>query len=97
MYNLNASFNYYMFHGGTNFEFWNGAEDYGAVREALQGQKPQITTSYDYMSPMNEAGDVTDNYKAIANWIKGLSGWPNAPLDTPAPSVSVSQTALFVF
>ncbi|PIO58387.1 hypothetical protein TELCIR_20179, partial [Teladorsagia circumcincta] len=24
--NMNASFNYYMFHGGTNFGFWNGAE-----------------------------------------------------------------------
>lgn len=26
MYKLGASFNYYMFAGGTNFGFWNGAE-----------------------------------------------------------------------
>lgn len=26
MYDLGASFNYYMFHGGTNFGYWNGAE-----------------------------------------------------------------------
>ena len=26
MYNKGASFNVYMFHGGTNFELWNGAE-----------------------------------------------------------------------
>ena len=31
MYNENASFSFYMFHGGTNFGFWNGAEVNGAV------------------------------------------------------------------
>ena len=26
MYEKGASFNFYMFHGGTNFQWWNGAE-----------------------------------------------------------------------
>ncbi|KAK6044091.1 beta-galactosidase domain protein, partial [Cooperia oncophora] len=35
LYNLNASFNYYMFHGGTNFGFWNGAEYAAGVRQLV--------------------------------------------------------------
>lgn len=31
MFKLGASFNYYMFYGGTNFGFWNGAETTSAV------------------------------------------------------------------
>lgn len=31
MYKLGASFNYYMFHGGTNFGYWNGAETQAPV------------------------------------------------------------------
>lgn len=31
MYTLGASFNFYMVHGGTNFDFWNGAKENGPV------------------------------------------------------------------
>lgn len=48
------SINLYMFHGGTNFGFWNGA-NYGAHFE------PHIT-SYDYDAPLDEAGRATDEY-----------------------------------
>ncbi|VDM74121.1 unnamed protein product [Strongylus vulgaris] len=72
MYDLGASINFYMIHGGTNFGFWNGAEP----------NAPCIT-SYDYFAPISEAGDVTSKYLAIRAWIKGLKDWKNKPLDVP--------------
>ncbi|XP_069750645.1 beta-galactosidase-1-like protein 2 isoform X3 [Narcine bancroftii] len=51
------SINLYMFHGGTNFGFMNGAEDFGTY-------SPDVT-SYDYDAPLSEAGDYTDKYMQI--------------------------------
>lgn len=48
--------NYYMFHGGTNFDFWGARLVYGP--EAFQ------TTSYDYDAPIAEGGGLTDKYYA---------------------------------
>lgn len=64
MLTLNASFNFYMFHGGTNFGFTSGANKY----ENLKRPKfvPQIT-SYDYDAPLDEAGDPTEKYFKIKN------------------------------
>lgn len=43
-----------MFHGGTNFGFWNG------------GARPESSiTSYDYDAPISEAGDITRKYMII--------------------------------
>ena len=44
-----ASVNLYMFHGGTNFGFTNGANDKGVYQP--------IVTSYDYDAPLDEAGE----------------------------------------
>ena len=52
-----ASVNSYMFHGGTNFGFYNGA-NYSDKYE------PTIT-SYDYDCPVNEAGEVTAKFHAF--------------------------------
>ncbi|XP_006006948.1 beta-galactosidase-1-like protein 2 isoform X2 [Latimeria chalumnae] len=52
-----ASINLYMFHGGTNFGFMNGAED-------LDDYKPDIT-SYDYDAPLSEAGDYTPKFMKL--------------------------------
>ena len=41
----NASINFYMFFGGTNFGFMNGGTDTG-----------NIITSYDYDAPLSESG-----------------------------------------
>lgn len=51
MVDTGASFSLYMAHGGTNFGFWSGAN--GDQQRAYQ---PDIT-SYDYSSPISEAGD----------------------------------------
>ncbi len=51
-------FNYYMFHGGTNFGFMNGATD-------MRGDYNVVVTSYDYHTLLTEAGDRTENYYAV--------------------------------
>ncbi|HEX5856594.1 MAG TPA: beta-galactosidase family protein [Microbacterium sp.] len=52
-----ASVNVYMFHGGTNFGFTNGANDKGVFQP--------IVTSYDYDAPLDEAGNPTAKYWAF--------------------------------
>ena len=53
-----ASFNFYMFHGGTNFGFTNGANHTGTEYQ------PTIS-SYDYCAPLTESGDMTPTYHKI--------------------------------
>ncbi|XP_062894815.1 beta-galactosidase-1-like protein 2 [Mobula hypostoma] len=55
--NKGVSINLYMFHGGTNFGFMNGAQDFGTYIADV--------TSYDYDAPLSEAGDYTDKYMQI--------------------------------
>nr|XP_023022377.1 beta-galactosidase-1-like protein 2 [Leptinotarsa decemlineata] len=55
-----ASVNMYMFHGGTNWGFMNGANiDDDSFDN--RGYQPDIT-SYDYDAPLTESGDYTDKY-----------------------------------
>lgn len=54
-----VSINFYMFHGGTNFGFMNGANY--SKEHPIQ---PDIT-SYDYDAPLSEAGVCTDKYLAL--------------------------------
>ncbi|KAJ8779001.1 hypothetical protein J1605_013235 [Eschrichtius robustus] len=61
MLKLGASVNMYMYHGGTNFGYWNGADE--------KGRFLPITTSYDYDAPISEAGDPTPKLFAIRNVI----------------------------
>lgn len=65
-FRLGASFNFYMFHGGTNFGFMNGA-NYTSKYE------PTVT-SYDYCAPLNEAGDRTPTYYAVRDMIQRYVG-----------------------
>ncbi|KAM9801535.1 beta-galactosidase-1-like protein 2 [Neosynchiropus ocellatus] len=58
---LGMSINLYMFHGGTNFGFTNGA-----YAIDLPAPKPMIT-SYDYDAPLSEAGDYTTKYRLLRN------------------------------
>ncbi len=51
---LGGSINFYMFHGGTNFGFMNGANH--------QEEYAPTVTSYDYFAPLSEAGDMTECY-----------------------------------
>ena len=75
-FRVGASFNFYMFHGGTNFGFMNGA-NYSSKYE------PTVT-SYDYCAPLNEAGDRTPTYYAIRNMIDKYCG--------PVPKLTAKET-----
>lgn len=58
----NNSFSLYMFHGGTNWGFDNGAIWGSSYLEA-------VTTSYDYGAPLDESGRPTDIYYQIRDLI----------------------------
>ncbi|XP_077560434.1 beta-galactosidase-like [Haemaphysalis longicornis] len=63
---MKASFNLYMFHGGTNFGFKAGADE-------EQGFRPQIT-SYHHDAPISEAGDATETFKVVRDVINEMFG-----------------------
>lgn len=53
-----VSVNFYMFHGGTNFGFYNGAN---TAEELYQ---PTVT-SYDYDALLTECGDLTEKFDKV--------------------------------
>lgn len=58
-----GSLNLYMFHGGTNFGFYNGCSARGML------DLPQVT-SYDYDALLTEAGEPTEKYYLVQQAIK---------------------------
>lgn len=66
-----GSVNIYMFHGGTNFGFTNGANDKGVYRP--------IATSYDYDAPLDEAGRPTEKFHAFRSVIERYAPVPALP------------------
>lgn len=56
------SINFYMFHGGTNFGFMNGANYHDEQRCTV--------TSYDYDALLTEAGDLTEKYHLVKDILK---------------------------
>lgn len=58
--------NIYMFIGGTNFGFMNGANHY-------EKYEPTVT-SYDYDALLTECGDITDKYMLCRDVIKKYTG-----------------------
>ena len=67
MLSIGSNVNFYMYHGGTNFGFWAGANDWGI------GQYMADISSYDYDAPMNECGDTTEKYFVLRNIIHKVS------------------------
>ncbi len=49
-----AQYNYYMWHGGTNFGFYGG--------RTFGSDAAYVTTSYDYDAPLAEGGGLTEKY-----------------------------------
>uniref|UniRef100_A0A8C5XXQ3 Beta-galactosidase n=1 Tax=Microcebus murinus TaxID=30608 RepID=A0A8C5XXQ3_MICMU len=70
--NAGSSINLYMFHGGTNFGFINGAMHFHEYKSDV--------TSYDYDAVLTEAGDYTAKYIKLRDFFGSLSG---APLPAP--------------
>lgn len=69
---MNASVNFYMFTGGTNFGYWSGSSG---------PPIKQVTTSYDYDSPVSENGDTTDKFFRIRQIISKYKVLP--PMNIP--------------
>ena len=86
------SFSLYMFHGGTNFGFWAGAN-------FSDKYEPDVT-SYDYDAPLNEMGQPTPKYFAIRDLLlrylpKGTE-LPEFPRPVPVieiPSIPFDESA----
>lgn len=72
---MNASFSFYMFHGGTNFGFTSGANT-NDTKESI-GYLPQLT-SYDYNAPLDEAGDPTEKYFQIKQTLEEAVSFYNS-------------------
>lgn len=83
---LNASVNMYMFEGGTNFGFMNGANGYQDSR-VFQPQP----TSYDYDAPLTEAGDPTTKYFVIMETIAKYATVPPGPVPPPTQKFSYGK------
>ncbi|MDX3342634.1 glycoside hydrolase family 35 protein [Streptomyces baarnensis] len=81
-----ASVNIYMFHGGTNFGFTNGANDKGHYRPTV--------TSYDYDAPLDEAGDPTAKYHLFRETIAAHAAVPSEPVPERAPKLRLRDIRL---
>lgn len=88
-----VSVNIYMFHGGTNFGFWNGAN-------AFDPHPYQPTTSsYDYQAALDEAGRPTRKYLQFREIIAAHTGITPSPVPATAriieiPAFTLHETAV---
>ena len=76
-----------MFHGGTNFGYSAGAHPPYLVQP----------TSYDYDSPLSEAGDITQKYLAIKDEISKYFPVPDVPLPKNSTKKSLGKIKLTDF
>lgn len=82
-----AAVNFYMVHGGTNFGFMNGANEFNGLYQPT-------TTSYDYDAPLNEAGDPTPKYFRYREILGKYVALPDLPLPQPAPKQAPGSVQL---
>jgi beta-galactosidase len=81
-----ASVNIYMFHGGTNFGYTNGANHHHAYAPTI--------TSYDYDAPLTESGDPGPKYHAFREVIARHAPVPSDPVPAPAPRLAPTTVDL---
>ncbi|KAM6315078.1 beta-galactosidase [Aegotheles albertisi] len=79
-----ANVNLYMFIGGTNFAYWNGAN---------MPYLPQ-PTSYDYDAPLSEAGDLTEKYFALREVIGMYKQLPEGLIPPTTPKFAYGNVYL---
>lgn len=78
----NKSFNCYMVHGGSNFGFYAGANNWWGKYE------PYIT-SYDYAAPISEAGIPTERAYAIRQLIQKYTSQTLPDYPSPQPTIEI--------
>lgn len=69
IFTANGSVNFYMFHGGTNLGFMNGANILGFSGLEVPPVYVPDVTSYDYDAPLSESGQYTPKYYATREMI----------------------------
>ncbi len=82
-----SSVSFYMFHGGTNFGFMNGANlEPGGYRADV--------TSYDYAAPLDEAGDPAPRFAAYRQVLGNYVPLPPLPEIPPGPKQAYGRVSL---
>ena len=88
-----ASFNFYMFHGGTNFGFTAGANHDKCYQPTI--------TSYDDDALLNEWGGYTDKYYAVRKELLSAQSLPETelpqePLRQTVGDIKLTKYAAFI-
>lgn len=84
----NHSFSLYMFHGGTNWGFGNGGDDFNKGYQS-------VTTSYDYGAPLDESGRQAPIYNSIKQVIAkyvpagSIPAFPTTPPLMSTPNITL--------
>ena len=86
--------NLYMFHGGTNFGFMNGANSFPAEQDGQIKMKylPDIT-SYEIDGVLTECGDITPKYNAIKKAVEDFTG-ERLPQSENSPKQVIGRVVL---
>ncbi|WP_349305484.1 beta-galactosidase family protein [Bacillus sp. FJAT-50079] len=80
------SVNFYMFHGGTNFGFYNGAN--------YSDKYEPTVTSYDYDCPISETGELTPKFYAVREAIAKHKDVGELVLPKPIPKKSYGKVGM---
>ena len=86
MLQCGASVNVYMFHGGTNFGFMNGANH-------IHRYEPTVG-SYDYDAPLDESGQPTPKYYAFREVLARYEPLPELRLPDPLPRKAYGEVRM---
>ncbi len=89
MLKAGANVNFYMFHGGTNFGFTNGANG------NFKTDYAPTVTSYDYDCPLTECGDPSPKFKTCQDVIRKYGDTSRMKEISPSPKV-VPPNAKFI-
>lgn len=79
------SFNFYVIHGGTNFDFTAGANAFSPVQ-----YQPDLT-SYDYDAPIDEQGNATPKYYMLRRMISEAVSYPVPDIPRPIKTISIPE------
>ena len=80
---MGASLSAYMFHGGTNFGYMNGANDYGVYEPTV--------SSYDDDAPLNECGEPTEKYYKFKEVISKYAPIPEIEMPAPVKKMNYGE------
>ena len=80
-----ASISCYMFHGGTNFGYMNGANNYDKYEPTV--------SSYDDDAPVGESGNLTEKYQLIKDVISKYAPIPDVEMPDPIKKKKYGEIA----